>query len=31
MVPEVVYEDNQFASEDVADLEHWVFEMNFDE
>ena len=27
MVPEVVYEGNQFALEDVADLEHWVFEM----
>ena len=27
MVPEVVYEGNQFALEDVADLEHWVLEM----
>ena len=27
MVPEVVYEENQFALEDVADLEHWVLEM----
>ena len=27
MAPEVVYEGNQFAPEDVADLEHWVLEM----
>ena len=27
MVPEVIYEGNQFALEDVAELEHWVLEM----
>ena len=31
MAPEVVYEGNQFAPEDVADLEHWVLEMNSEE
>ena len=30
MVPEVVYED-QFALEDVADLEHWVIEVACDQ
>ena len=28
---EVVYGDNQFASEYVASLEHWVLEINSDE
>ena len=31
MVPEVVYEDNQFASADVAGLEHWVLEIKSEE
>ena len=29
--PERVYEGSQFAPDDVADLEHWVFELNSEE